>query len=322
MPYKVQQSEEIVSRHIKIMLWGPTGSRKTELVLRNFPSVLLIDSEGNSEQCVGVKEIKPFARVQTKDCRLALEVVNDAAAGKIKVAKQNIETLCFDSASVMWSVQQEVANTLAEKRATRYNKPAEEATNTQLDWVVAKRPQKKLYTAANNSPFRFLVFIAREKDFYKEDPSDKKKVIKDGYTWDAMKGIDYEVNLALHLGYDENGKWQYTVTKVQGALGKLFPMGSTKGVFPIKELLAYAETIAPTVAEEKDEDQIADEQATAETTPKPVHSQTALIAYARENFKLEPKDLGAILKAAGISDFKPELWDRCITAFKDHLAQV
>ncbi len=136
-----------------------------------------------------------------------------------------------------------------------------------------------------------------------------------------MKGIDYEVNLALHLGFDADKKWQYTVTKVQGALAKIFPMGKISNVFPIKELLEYATAITPTVAVEKDEDQIADDQAEEQFAPKPLRTQTALIQYARDTFQLEPKDLGPILKAAGITDFKPELWDRCITAFSDFAAQ-
>ena len=51
---QLELSSEIKNRNLKIMFWGKTATRKTETILRNFPGVLLIDTEGNSDQCVGV----------------------------------------------------------------------------------------------------------------------------------------------------------------------------------------------------------------------------------------------------------------------------
>lgn len=49
----------------------------------------------------------------------------------------------------------------------------------------------------------------------------------------SMKGLEYEMNLGLHLGFDskiENGQlirglWYCEVTKIQGSLGNVLPMG-------------------------------------------------------------------------------------------------
>lgn len=56
----VELSSEIKNRNLKIMFWGKTATRKTETILRNFPGVLLIDTEGNSDQCVEFRRYRHF----------------------------------------------------------------------------------------------------------------------------------------------------------------------------------------------------------------------------------------------------------------------
>ncbi len=53
---ELEFSSNVKQRNLKIMFWGDTGTRKTETVLRNFPHVFLIDTEGNSDQCIGMPE--------------------------------------------------------------------------------------------------------------------------------------------------------------------------------------------------------------------------------------------------------------------------
>ena len=117
----IGSSKTVTQRNLKIMFWGDTATRKTEEVLRHFPNVFLIDAEGNSDMCADNPDIPEYLFAKTKDPRDALQVIDDIAAGKIKFDDGSpVETLCIDSWSVIWYVQQEFASTMAEKRATRY----------------------------------------------------------------------------------------------------------------------------------------------------------------------------------------------------------
>jgi hypothetical protein len=78
------------------LLWGATSTRKTEGVLRNFPHVLIIDTEGNTDQCVDVPEISEFMRVVTKDSRDVMAIMDQVAAGQITFPDGSpVETLCI-----------------------------------------------------------------------------------------------------------------------------------------------------------------------------------------------------------------------------------
>ncbi len=148
----ITPSSQVATRNLKMMFWGATGTRKTETVLRNFPHVLLIDAEGNGRQCVDMPEIPEFLYAPTKDVLKAKKIIQAAAEGRLKLPDgAGVETVCVDSASVLWAVQQEVAGELGEKRSSK--------TITLQDWGKAKRPLKGLYTAINNSPIKYLLFI-------------------------------------------------------------------------------------------------------------------------------------------------------------------
>ena len=69
---------------------------------------------------------------------------------------------------------------------------------------------------------------------------------------------------------------------------------------------------------EKDEGEIAADQT---KDPKPGHKQGELVKLARDQYNIGANVLGAILTKAGITEYKPELWDRCLTAISDHVAQ-
>jgi hypothetical protein len=301
----IESSEKIDLRNIKMMFYGATATWKTETVLRNLPHVLVIDAEGNTDQCVDVPEIPPFLRVKTKDPRKVIQIIDMVAAGKLKFTDGlPIETVCIDSVSVLWSVQQEVAIASAEGRATRKGWSADSATLTQLDWGLAKRQMKLIQNRLAGSPIKFLVLIAREKDLYKDTNGQDDKLIKIGVQADCVKGTQYDMNLVLHFT-TENGKWGATVEKVQGGLKSVFPLQGKLNKFPMPELLAYAQKVKPSLTNEKDEDQIAREIADAASEP---HDQATLIRFASSQ-GVQKEQLGAVLKEAGFKGFTPEKWD-------------
>ena len=308
---QLELSTDIKSRNTKIMFWGKTASRKTETVLRNFPNVLLIDTEGNSDQCVGVPEIPPFLRLKTKNSREIMEMLDKVAEGKMKFPDgKPVETVAIDSWSVSWSVAQEAAAVSAEKRAEKKGYNVESASMTQLDWVITKRPMKRILNRLNGTTVRFFILIAREKDLYTEKNGE---LLKQGVTADVVRGTEYEMNLVLHFDFDETGKWFYEVTKVQGALGTLFPPRGKGTTFPIEELVQYASAFTPNGKRGKDEDEIAGEIVDAESKPR---TYAELLQFGA-GYGYDKESISAILKAAGFQSFKVDNWDGMCRAVRD-----
>lgn len=310
----IEYSEEVEERHLKLMFWGDSGTRKIETVLRNFPNVLLIDTEGNSDMCVRNPKIPPFQRVKTQDSRKVLQVLEAAGKGLIRMPNGSpIETVCIDSVSVLWGVQQEVAAALAEQRALKYNKAIEDANTTQNDWGRAKRPMKAILNRFSKGTIKILVLIAREKDLVKEGPDGQ--LVKLGLTYDAVKNTHYDMNLTLHFQWDgpDKKRWSYQVTKVQGpTLGETFPDGSTGTAIPFDQLWAFTDKLKPVEEEGGEGDNLAEEIATTMTKAAVEHTQANLIKYATEK-GFTAAELGAILKEAGFSGFDPAKWDAMIT---------
>lgn len=276
--------------------------------------MLIIDAEGNSDQCVDVPEINEFLRVKTKDTRAVMDIVDQVAAGQVKFPDGSpVETVAIDSASVLWSVQQEVASKSAEKRAEKYNKSKDEASLTQLDWVLAKRPLKRLSNRFNGTNVKFLILIGREKDLYEEVGTELKRT---GVTADVMKGTEYDMNVALHFQFDKEGKWFYEVTKVQGALGEIFPMNGKGTKFPVSELLKYSQSLKPDNKVEKDEEDIAAEIVKDETMEK---TWASMLEYAKR-FEITQDQLGGILKEAGFTGFQVANWDAMMMAINEFAA--
>ena len=305
-------SENVDTRSIKILAWGPTASRKTETPLRYFPHVLVIDCEGNTDQCVGMPEIPSFMRVKTKDVYQILDVMDKVAAGEITFPDGSpVETLVIDGASVLWSVRQEVGSLNAEKRARKYGNTDPDAANmVQLDWVIAKRPLKRLHARLNNPGVKYVFVTAREKDEYQEidKPGGKKELVKMGTMMDAMRGIDYEVNIGFQFFNDI--PWKCKVVKVQGTLGSMFPLGTELAEFPHEELLAYATGTGEII-----EDDVAVAERNLEREED--KTQTDLLTWARKFNGSTPKDVAKALKAAGIESFDATRWDDMIEAIQE-----
>jgi hypothetical protein len=307
----IEMSTEVAPGGAKIMFWGDTSTRKTEAVLRNFPHVLLIDAEGNSDPCLGVKEIPPFLRVKIKDPRKVLELLRACEKGEIKFPDGSpVETFCIDSWSVLWGVQSEFAAALAEARSARKNYNAAEANATPSDWGKAKRPMKSILNAANGSKIRYMVFIARMKEETIELSNGETK--KTGEVLpDVMKNTMYDMNLALHFKY-VNNVWCFTTTKVQGNLSAIFPLGKQQNVLPYDKLFQFFSENELGQGATQDDADIAREQV-EEDEPVYPHNQAGLIQYAKGK-GISAVDLGTVLKAAGFSGFEVQKWDEMIKA--------
>ena len=77
----------------------------------------------------------------------------------------------------------------------------------------------------------------------------------------------YEMNLGLHFT-NEGGAWKYNVSKVQGTLGKIFPMGKSGAKIDYNALFGYADKIRTSVGTEKSDTEVAADQASDVGRPK------------------------------------------------------
>ena len=300
----IEFSQEVHPGGVKLMFWGDTATRKTETVVRNFPHILLIDTEGNSDVLLGHPEIPPFLRIKTKDVRQILDVLEAAAQGKLKFPDGSlVETVSLDSWTVLWGVQSDVASRMAENRAARYNKNVDEANITMTDWAKSKRPMKRVLNIINGSQIKYLVLVARQKDEY-ETTSGNMDAKKTGRVIpDVMKGTEYDVNLALHFTVD-GGKWAFETSKVQGSLIDLFPLGKKQTAFPFEQFFARFSGLDPSKSTKmRNEDEVTREIADAEVP----HTREELIEFGKL-LGLSPMDIGSALKARGLA-FDPGKWD-------------
>lgn len=319
-----KMSTEVVERHLKILFWGPTGGGKTEMILRNFPGVALFDTEGNSDMCLDHPKIPPFLQIKTKDIRKIQQGI-EAARNPIQLPTGPLQTIGIDSGSVLWAEQTDVAAYLAEQRAQRKNQDLDTANITQNDWTKAKRPLKRLMLQFSLTVIPFLVMTAREKDLYEEvagygDSKDLKKV---GVVPDLVKNSLYDFNLAVRL-WNEGGKRQYEVTKVQGSLGEIFPQGSRGVDFPIAKLFDYAQRLQPgpeELADGDDEVELAARIAADEAKATMERTQSNLIKLATDR-GYNATELGALLKAKGFSGFDPSRWNDMVKAINDAPAKM
>jgi hypothetical protein len=304
-------STTLTERQVKVILWGNPATRKTETVLRYFPNVLLFDIEGNADQCVGMDEIPPFMLEETRDVYSILKVMEQVEKKKIKFPdKSLVQTMSFDSLSILWAMRQDVGAMNAETRARRFGKTADQATMTSLDWQVAKRPLRRLHTRIPNLPVRFIFMIVREKDLFEDAGGGNLKKIGPGM--DAMKGLMYEANISFHLT-NENGRWQAEVDKVQGALGKHLPLNSKHSEFPYQILHDYASEVV-TGKDQLDEVEIAEQQHEKELAENLPHTKQGLIEYAQK-LDLTAGDVAEALKEADLR-FDGKDWETMTEAVK------
>ena len=326
--FDILSSKQIRPRHLKMLFWGDTGTRKTEAILRHFPDVLLIDTEGNAEQCVDMPEIPEFLLAKTKDLDDIIRIVDDVAAGKYRFSDgRPVQTLALDSITVLWTIRKDTRALVAEQRGARYGKSAEEATMTQLDWSMAKRPLVRLNTRLANCPIKYVIYTARLQDKYKEDPKSRDKIVKIGEVPEAIKGLEYDMNFVLRLRYNEDAAWECEVTKVQGALGKHLPKGKVLKTFPAKTILQYTGQLTGEPGLEQDETKLAEATARREMSqeyvperpaaPAPGPSQARVeldafyakaleMGYATANGDADRPRINALLRARGFRTFTVE----------------
>jgi hypothetical protein len=168
---------------------------------------------------------------------------------------------------VLWTIRKDARALVAEQRSARWGKSPEDATMTQLDWSMAKRPLVRLNTRLANCPIKFVIYTARLQDKYREDPKNRERIVKVGEVPEAIRGLEYEMNLVLRMRYadaEAGGAWECVVGKVQGALGQTLPPGKVLRTFPSKAILQHTGHLSGDAGREQDETRLAEDSARRE----------------------------------------------------------
>ncbi len=337
----ILSSRQVQPRHLKLLFWGDTGTRKTESILRYFPNVLLIDTEGNGEQCVGMPEIPEFLLARTKDIHEIIKIIDEVAAGRHRFPDgRPILTVAIDSISVLWTIRKDTRALVAEQRNQRWGKTPEEATMTQLDWSMAKRPLLRLNTRLANCPIKYMIYTARLQDKYAEDPRQKDRIFKVGEAPDAIKGLEYDMNLVFRMRHSAEGPWECQVTKVQGALGRDLPSGKVLRAFPTDTILNYTGHLSGESGAVQDETRLAEVDAAREF-PAEVRAAAATGAQRApatelDDFYAQARELGyqtpdgapdrqrirEVLKTNGYQSFNPAEAPRLLSVLRQARADT
>lgn len=322
MSIQFQPSTLPVAKHLKLLLWGASGTRKTEAPLRYLPSCAVIDTEGATDLCHSMPEIPPFVSLKTADIYEVIDAIEAIVAGAVKMPDGSpVQTIVIDSMSVLWHVRQEAGLLNAEARVRRKSKGGPLNLDTIdmsfHDWGKAKRPIRQLMNRLNSIPFH-VVITARQRDEYAKRPGAQSDtdLVKVGATFDAEKNLDYEVDLALHMEVDRDGKWSCAVSKVRGRMGKSFPVGRRFTEFPGRELLGAAQTQGEI---SQPPDMLAAAQANAKVnsaqSPKP--SMAGLVSYAA-SLGLGRDALRELLAENGITTYHPNRHQEMIAIIDAH----
>lgn len=309
MPVQFLPSTQPVAKHLKVLLWGASGTRKTEAPLRYFPSCAVIDTEGATDLLHAMPGIPAFVALKTADIYEAIGAIEAIASGQVNLPDGSpVNTIVIDSMSVLWHVRQEAGLLNAEARMKRRLKGSgvnlDSVDMSFHDWGKAKRPIRQLMNRLNAIPFH-VVITARQRDEYVKRPGaqNDSDLIRVGETFDAEKNLDYEVDIAFHMEVDREGRWSCTVTKVRGRMGKSFPVGRRFSEFPGKDLLESAETRGE-ISQPPDLLAAARVGAKMNVVQNDKPSLAGLVNYAA-SVGLSREDLRDLLAANGITAYNP-----------------
>ena len=175
-----------VQKKLKVLIYGPSGSGKTHMAL-TFPKPAVIDMEGGTDLFADRFD---FAVLRTKDHDEVMQAVEYIAANP-----DQYETLIIDPITVLWQVLMEAGQMMAEDRAKRKGRSADEASLTQRDWGIIKRKVNALYTRLVNMPCH-VVMVGRIKDV---NETRGQNVVKVGEKVDAEKSTEYMFDVVIKL---------------------------------------------------------------------------------------------------------------------------
>lgn len=182
---------EIVKKHLKVMVFGQSGSGKTTFAL-TAPNAAVIDTERGTDLYSGRDGIAPFGVLRAN----TLTEIQTAVAF-LKTGKHSFETVILDSLTPVYDVLVGALESKSKSGEMSYR-----------EWGAVKRKMNALYNALLDLPMHVII-TAREAVEYETSGRELRKV---GAKPDADKSLSYVFDFVLQMNRDKSG----TVIKSRG----------------------------------------------------------------------------------------------------------
>ena len=188
------QKAKLMSKRVKLFLWGPAGSSKT-LTSIQFPKPVVIDLEGGTDL---YGDVCDFDVVRTTS---ADETMN--AVDWLLTNKHSYRTLVIDPITIYWDALQKKWSDIFLRRNKGTKGHRFEYYDMQVrDWQTIKSEfnllLRKLLMLDMN-----VILTAREKIKYKEGSF----MVAMGETFDGEKSLPYMFDTIIRLYVNEQGKY-------------------------------------------------------------------------------------------------------------------
>lgn len=188
MAVKYEDSTVPVKKWLKLGIYGDAKVGKTHFILGFERPLVVIDTEQGTDWFRN--RVDPFTVVKTNQIADVMEVLDDIESGKLPCA-----TLAIDSLTIINDVVRGAAGVIAERRAVRNGKSADDATMTPRDWGLVKRKMNSLATRLYNLPCHTII-STHLKDLYEGEDDNLKRV---GTRMDAEKAMAHQPDMILEL---------------------------------------------------------------------------------------------------------------------------
>jgi len=209
------QKAEALTKRLKLLVYGATGTGKTTLALK-FPGVAMLDMDAGADLYEGDHSI-----MRAADADSAM-----AAVDWLLTEKHEHRTLAIDPATIYWdALQKKWSDIFLARNKSGKGFKFEFYELQPKDWMTLKAEHKEFFRKVSLLDMN-VVATAREKILYSDDGGMKKL----GDTFDGEKSLPYlfDVVLRLHRG----PKGEYLATTIKDRTGKL-PTGTFPNDFAV-----------------------------------------------------------------------------------------
>ncbi len=219
MPVKLETSDDVVAKRLKLAVYGEKGVGKTHFALKGWPDVVIVDTEGGTTffRPRALKgEFARFRVLQTKSLAKVNELLDEIETGKTKCG-----TLAIDSTSVLHDVVRDAAAVAAERRTVRQGKDIDEANMTPRDWGLVHRRWSSFMTRLYNLDAN-TILLGRSRDQYEGGEQDGSALKRIGTTFDADRRTLYQPDVVMEMVVSKGKRYGYIRKDRTGA----FPIDS------------------------------------------------------------------------------------------------
>lgn len=186
--------------------------------------------------------------------------------------------------------------------------------NTYVAWRDVTPAQHRMVEAILQNPKHVIVCMRSKMEYSMEkDQAGKTTIKKVGLAPIQREGLDYEFDVVLDIDWDHRAI--VSKTRMSSIADKVYMKPGADLAEEILNWLSSGEAERPDIVKEGTEILEAAEE--AEEAAKNSFTQSDLVAFAKQMYGFDGKDVGAALKGHGYTSFDAENWEQ----YKEALAQ-